>query len=82
MHRYDTAIFGAISGIPAAAQMVARASAPIGGGLLLSVLGGYEPMLMVLTVVGIASTIAIAVFAFLARPLRLYATQASAGDPS
>ena len=71
-NRYGTANFGAISGIPAAAQMAARASAPIGGGLLVSGLGGYEPMLVVLTLIGVAATVAMAVFAFLARPFRLY----------
>ena len=46
--------------------------APIGGGLLVSGLGGYEPMLVVLTLIGVAATVAMAVFAFLARPFRLY----------
>src|SRR5688572_7418674 len=46
--RYGRANFGAISGIPAAAQMAARAVAPVGAGLLVSWLGGYAPMLAVL----------------------------------
>lgn len=75
-NRYGTANFGAISGVPAAAQMAARAAAPVGGGLMVSALGGFEPMLLVLTLAGIAATLAIAVFAWLARPLRLYAQPA------
>jgi hypothetical protein len=43
-------------------------------------LGGYQPMLAVLTVLGIAATIAIAIFAVLARPLRLFAAPAPTGE--
>ena len=81
-NRYGTANFGAISGIPAAAQMAARASAPLGGGLLVSGLGGYQAMLVVLTVVGIAATIAMVIFVVLARPLRLYALPEPTGESS
>ncbi|MFT4039813.1 MAG: MFS transporter [Thermomicrobiales bacterium] len=70
-NRYGIANFAAISGIPAAAQMAARASAPIGGGLLVSALGSYQAMLAVILAMGIGSTVAIGVFAWLARPLAL-----------
>ena len=69
--RYGRAHFAAISGIPAAAQMAARAVAPVGAGLLVAWLGGYAPMLVVLTLIALASTVAIAVFAASARPLRI-----------
>ena len=69
--RYGRANFAAISGIPASAQMAARAVAPVGAGLLISWLGGYTPMLQVLTALAIAGTLAIVMFAVSARPLRL-----------
>jgi MFS family permease len=69
--RYGRANFAAISGIPAAAQMAARAVAPVGAGLLVSWLGGYAPMLLVLTVLAVAATIAMGMFALSARPLQL-----------
>ena len=76
-NRYGTAHFGAISGIPAAAQMAARAAAPIGGGLLVSALGGYEPMLQILTLVAVAATIAMVIVAILARPLQMFPSSAA-----
>jgi MFS family permease len=69
--RYGRAHFASISGIPAAAQMAARAVAPVGAGLLVAWLGGYTPMLVVLAAVALASTLAMAMFAASARPLRL-----------
>lgn len=69
--RYGRAHFAAVSGIPAAAQMAARAVAPLGAGLLVAWLGGYAPMLVVLTLIALASTLAMALFAASARPLRL-----------
>jgi predicted MFS family arabinose efflux permease len=69
--RYGRANFAAISGIPAAAQMAARAVAPVGAALLITSLGGYTPMLAVLAVVAIAATLAMVMFALSARPLRL-----------
>jgi MFS family permease len=69
--RYGRANFAAISGIPAAAQMAARAVAPVGAGLLITSLGGYTPMLAVLTVIAIVATLAMVMFALSARPLRL-----------
>jgi hypothetical protein len=51
--------------------MAARAVAPVGAGLLVAWLGGYAPMLVVLTLIALASTVAIAVFAASARPLRI-----------
>lgn len=69
--RYGRAHFAAISGIPAAAQMAARAVAPVGAGLLVAWLGGYAPMLVVLALIALAATGAMALFAASARPLRL-----------
>jgi MFS family permease len=69
--RYGRANFAAISGIPAATQMAARAIAPVGAGVLVSWLGGYAPMLVVLTVIALAATLAMVTFALSARPLRL-----------
>lgn len=69
--RYGRANFAAVSGIPAAAQMAARALAPFGAGLLVAWLGGYTPMLVVLAAIALASTLAMAIFAASARPLRL-----------
>ena len=69
--RYGRANFAAISGIPAAAQMAARAVAPVGAGLLVTWLGGYAPMLAVLVAIAIAATLAMVMFALSARPLRL-----------
>jgi MFS family permease len=69
--RYGRANFATISGIPAAAQMAARAIAPVGAGVLITWLGGYMPMLVVLTLLAIASTLAMGMFAMSARPLRL-----------
>jgi MFS family permease len=69
--RYGRANFATISGIPAAAQMAARAIAPVGAGVLITWLGGYAPMLVVLTLLAIASTLAMGMFAMSARPLRL-----------
>jgi MFS family permease len=69
--RYGRANFAAISGIPAAAQMAARAAAPVGAGLLVTWLGGYAPMLAVLVAIAIAATLAMVMFALSARPLRL-----------
>jgi predicted MFS family arabinose efflux permease len=69
--RYGRAHFAAISGIPAAAQMAARALAPVGAGLLVAWLGGYTPMLIVLAIIALASTLAMTMFAASARPLRL-----------
>jgi predicted MFS family arabinose efflux permease len=69
--RYGRANFAAISGIPAAAQMAARAAAPVGAGLLVAWLGGYTPMLVILAAIALASTLAMAMFAVSARPLRL-----------
>ena len=69
--RYGRANFAAISGIPAAAQMAARAVAPVGAGLLITWLGGYTPMLAALAVLAIAATLAMVMFALSARPLRL-----------
>jgi predicted MFS family arabinose efflux permease len=69
--RYGRANFAAISGIPAAAQMAARAVAPVGAGLLITWLGGYTPMLAVLAVIALAATLAMVIFALSARPLRI-----------
>src|SRR5215211_7889653 len=69
--RYGRANFAAISGIPAAAQMAARAVAPVGAGLLITWLGGYTPMLTVLVVIAVAATLAMVMFALSARPLRI-----------
>src|SRR5215212_8704152 len=69
--RYGRANFAAISGIPAAAQMAARAVAPVGAGLLVTWLGGYAPMLAVLVAIAIAATLAMGMFALSARPLRM-----------
>ena len=69
--RYGRAHFAAVSGIPAAAQMAARAVAPVGAGLLVSWRGGYAPMLGVLAGIALAATLAIAMFALSARPLKL-----------
>jgi MFS family permease len=70
--RYGRAHYATISGIPAAAQMAARAVAPIGGGLLVTWLDGYAPMLVALTLIAIASVAAMLMFAASARPLRLW----------
>ena len=59
------------SGIPAAAQMAARAVAPVAAGLLVTWLGGYAPMLAVLVAIAVAATLAMGMFALSARPLRL-----------
>lgn len=69
--RYGRANFAAISGIPAAAQMAARAVAPVGAGLLVTSLGGYTPMLAVLTAIAFAATLVMVMFAVSARPLRI-----------
>src|SRR5215218_11040102 len=69
--RYGRANYAAISGIPAAAQMAARAAAPLGAGLLVTWLGGYAPMLAVLVAIAIAATLAMGMFALSARPLRM-----------
>jgi predicted MFS family arabinose efflux permease len=69
--RYGRANFASISGIPAAAQMAARAIAPVGAGLLAAWLGGYTPMLLTLAALALVSTVAIGLFALTARPLRL-----------
>jgi MFS family permease len=69
--RYGRAHFAAVSGIPAAAQMAARAVAPVGAGLLVA-WRGYAPMLAVLAAVALASTLAVAMFALSARPFRLW----------
>jgi MFS family permease len=69
--RYGRAHYAAVSGIPAAAQMAARAVAPVGAGLLVAWRGGYAPMLAILAGIAIAATIAIGMFAVAARPLRL-----------
>lgn len=66
--RYGRANFAAISGIPAAAQMAARAVAPVGAGLLVTVLGGYAPMLIILLLLAVASTLAMGMFARSALP--------------
>jgi predicted MFS family arabinose efflux permease len=68
--RYGRANFAAISGIPASAQMAARAVAPIGAGVLVTWLGGYTPMMQVLAVIAIAGTVAMGMFALSARPLQ------------
>ncbi len=70
--RYGRANFATISGIPAATQMAARAIAPVGAGLLVSWWGGYAPMLVVLTGVAVAATLAMVMFARSARPLSLF----------
>jgi predicted MFS family arabinose efflux permease len=69
--RYGRANFAAISGIPASAQMAARAVAPFGAGLLVTWRGGYAPLLEVLAGLALAATVAIGLFALSARPLRL-----------
>ncbi|MFN8593687.1 MAG: MFS transporter [Thermomicrobiales bacterium] len=69
--RYGRANFAAISGIPAAAQMAARAIAPVGAGFLVAWLGAYAPMLAILAVIGVVSTLAMVMFALTARPFRL-----------
>lgn len=69
--RYGRANFASISGIPAATQMAARAIAPVGAGLLVTGLGGYAPMLVVLTAIALAATLAMIMFALSARPLAL-----------
>jgi cyanate permease len=69
--RYGRAHFAEISGIPAATQMAARAIAPVGAGLLISWLGGYRPMLIVLAVLGLAAAMAMGMFAVSARRLQL-----------
>jgi MFS family permease len=69
--RYGRAHFAAVSGIPAAAQMAARAVGPVGAGLLVAWRGGYAPMLVVLAGAALAATLAMAMFALSARPLRL-----------
>ena len=51
--------------------MAARAVAPVGAGLLVIWLGGYTPMLAVLSVIAIAATLAMVMFALSARPLRI-----------
>jgi len=71
--RYGRANFATISGIPAASQMAARAVAPVGAGLLVSGLGGYGPMLAMLTAIACVATAAMGMFALSARPLRLSA---------
>ncbi|MEZ4564788.1 MAG: hypothetical protein R2853_18820 [Thermomicrobiales bacterium] len=66
-HRSGAAIAGAAGSIPAV-QMAARASTPIGGGgLRASALGGQVPMRLILTVAGVAATIAVAMLATLDR---------------
>jgi MFS family permease len=70
--RYGRANFGAISGIPAATQMAARAIAPVGAGLLVSWRGGYAPMLLVLVGLALAATAAMGMFALSARPFLLH----------
>jgi MFS family permease len=69
--RYGRANFATISGLPAATQMAARAIAPVGAGLLVSGLGGYAPMLVILTLIAVVATVAMGMFAVSARPLRL-----------
>jgi MFS family permease len=78
--RYGRANFAAISGLPAAAQMAARAIAPVGAGFLVTWLGGYAPMLAVLLAIALAATIAIGLFALSARPIRSD-PPASIGEP-
>ena len=77
--RYGRANFAAISGIPAAAQMAARAVAPVGAGLLITWLGGYAPMLAVLVAIAIAATLAMVMFALSARPLRMALRESEVG---
>ncbi len=69
--RYVRANFAASGGLPAAAQMAARAVAPVAAGVLISWLGGYTPMLQALTVLAIAGTLAMVMFVVSPRPLRL-----------
>jgi MFS family permease len=69
--RYGRASFASISGIPASAQMAARAIAPVGAGLLVTWLGGYAPMLLTLAALALVATAAIGMFALTARPLQL-----------
>jgi MFS family permease len=69
--RYGRAHYAAVSGVPAAAQMAARAVAPVGAGLLVAWRGGYAPMLAILAGIAILGTIAIGMFAVSARPRRL-----------
>jgi hypothetical protein len=79
--RYGRANFATISGIPAAVQMAARAVAPVGGGLLVTWLGGYAPMLLALTLIALAAALAMVMFALAARPLRLSPDAGAAPDP-
>ena len=69
--RARLANFASISGIPASAQMAARAMAPVGAGVLVTWLGGYTSMMQVLVAIAIVATVAMAMFALSARPLRM-----------
>jgi cyanate permease len=69
--RYGRANFAAISGLPAGSQMAARAVAPVGAGLLVTWLGGYTAMLVVLVGLALAATGAMGLFALSARRMRL-----------
>jgi predicted MFS family arabinose efflux permease len=71
-NRYGRAHFAEISGIPAATQMAARAIAPVGAGLLIGWLGGYDPMLVILAVLGLAAAVAMGLFAVSAQTPRLW----------
>ena len=69
--RYGRANFAAISGIPAAAQMAARAVAPVGAGLLVTVARRLRADARGARRIAIAATLAMVMFALSARPLRL-----------
>lgn len=69
--RYGRAHFAAVSGIPAAAQMAARAVAPVGAGLLVSWRGGYAPMLAVLAGIALTATLAMGMYVWSARAQQL-----------
>ena len=51
--------------------MAARAVAPVGAGILVAWLGGYAPMLQIITGIALVATVAMGLFALSARPLRL-----------
>ncbi|MFM9108743.1 MAG: MFS transporter, partial [Chloroflexota bacterium] len=57
--RYGRAHFGAISGALALWLVSARALAPVGIGLLVTVLGGYGPVMWMLAAAGVLSVLAL-----------------------
>lgn len=57
--RYGRASFGTVSGALALLLALARAAAPVGASLLYTAGGGYLPVLVVLTVLSLASALAV-----------------------